>query len=251
MVLIAHRTPLTAAGCAELAAAGAGAFELDVQLIDGRLVVSHYVTLAHLPAWLEHDNWRFRRRGRPPHDLAFDEMVALVPGDCLVLLDPKLRRDTDRALLTDAVIRGISDPARFRVSTADPDDLRRYRAAGVRTWRTIGNRADLRDVLTAESLPEEGVSVRQWHLDGAVLGRLHDLVPTVVAWTVNDPARSAHGLPSGWLSACGNGSANGRPTGLGATARKLSYVWLAELRSPEDPAVRLVSFAYPMSAPSR
>src|SRR3954470_21907062 len=103
MLLVAHRTPLTADGCAELAAAGAGAFEIDVQLVGGRLVVSHFVTLPHLPDWLEHDNWRCRLRGRGPRDLPFEDVVALVPPRCLVLLDPKLPRGSDRVGLADAL----------------------------------------------------------------------------------------------------------------------------------------------------
>lgn len=190
MLLIAHRTPPTAAGCAELAAAGAGAFELDVQLIGGRLVVSHYVTLGHLPSWLEHDNWRFRLRGRPPFDRPFADVLGLVPPGCLVLLDPKLSRGADRARLTDAILAAVREPERFRVSSAAADDLDRYRSAGIRTWRTIGTRDHLRDVLTNRTLADEGVSVRQWYLTEAIVTRLHELVPTVVAWTVNDPARA-------------------------------------------------------------
>jgi glycerophosphoryl diester phosphodiesterase len=191
MLLVAHRTPHTAAGCAELAAAGAGAFELDVQVIGGRLVVSHFVTLAGLPDWVEHDNWRFRVRGRGPRDVDFADMVALVPPECLVLLDPKLPRGADRVRLADALAAAIPDRGRFRVSTADPDDLARYRAAGFRTWRTIGDRGHLREVLAGGALPDEAVSVRHWLLaDGAVVARLHERARSVIAWTVNDPARA-------------------------------------------------------------
>lgn len=191
MLLVAHRTPLSAAGCAELAGAGAGAFEVDVQLVGGRLVVSHFVPLPRLPAWLEHDNWQFRLRGRGPADVAFEEVVALVPPDCLVLIDPKLPRGADRIRLADALAAAAPDRDRFRVSTADPDDLARYRAAGFRTWRTIGDRRHLHSVLAGAALPDEGVSIRHWLLaDARVLGRLHDLAAEVIAWTVNDPARA-------------------------------------------------------------
>lgn len=191
MLLVAHRTPLTAAGCAELAAAGAGAFELDVQFIGGRLLVSHYVTLPHLPGWLEHDNWRFRLRGRGPQDVPFEDVLSLVPPGCLVLLDPKLPRGADRVRLAAALAAAITDRERFRVSTAGADDLARYRAAGFRTWRTVGNRGHLADVLAENRLPDEGLSVRQWLLaDAGLVARLHERAPSVIAWTVNDPARA-------------------------------------------------------------
>ncbi|HEY1485233.1 MAG TPA: glycerophosphodiester phosphodiesterase [Micromonosporaceae bacterium] len=191
MLLIAHRTPLTAAGCAELASAGAGAFEVDVQLVAGRLVVSHFVTLARLPGWLEHDNWRFRVRGRGPGDVAFEDALALVPPECLVLLDPKLPRGADPARLADALAAAVPGRERYRVSTADPADLDRYRGAGFPTWRTISDRRELQIVLAGAVLPDEGVSIRQWLLaDAGVVGRLHERAPEVIAWTINDPARA-------------------------------------------------------------
>jgi hypothetical protein len=190
MLLIAHRTPLTAAGCAELASAGAGAFEVDVQLVAGRLVVSHFVTLARLPGWLEHDNWRFRVRGRGPGDVAFEDALALVPPECLVLLDPKLPRGADRVRLADGLAAAVTEHNRFRVSTANPDDLDRYRGAGFRTWRTVDDRRQLETVLAGGALPDEGISIRHWRLAADVVARLHERAPEVIAWTVNDPARA-------------------------------------------------------------
>lgn len=193
MLLVAHRTPRTADGCAALAAAGAGAFELDVQLVDGRLVVSHFVTLPRLPRWVEHDNWRFRLRNRPPFDALFDEMVRLVPSECLVLLDPKLRHGADRVRLSEALAAAVpeGERERYRVSTSDAGDLSRYRAAGFRTWRTIGGRDHLRDVLAAGALPDGGISVRHSLLTSPeVVARLRERATPVVAWTVNDPRRA-------------------------------------------------------------
>jgi glycerophosphoryl diester phosphodiesterase len=190
MLLIAHRTPPTAAGCAELAAAGAGAFEIDVQLVGGRLVVSHYVTLSRVPGWVEHDNWKFRVRGQGPRDLSFHEVVALVPAGCLVLLDPKLPRGADSVRLADALAAAVTEHDRFRVSTASPDDLDRYRGAGFRTWRTVDDRRQLETVLAGGALPDEGISIRHWRLAADVVVRLHERAPEVIAWTVNDPARA-------------------------------------------------------------
>ena len=117
--------------------------------------------------------------------------MARVPSGCLVLLDPKLPRGSDRVRLAEALAAAITDRDRFRVSTAGPDDLARYRAAGFRTWRTIGHRDHLRDVLAEGRLPDEGISIRHWLLaDAGVVAALHERAESVIAWTVNDPARA-------------------------------------------------------------
>jgi glycerophosphoryl diester phosphodiesterase len=193
MLLVAHRTPLSAAGCAALAAAGAGAFELDVQLIDGRLVVSHFVTLPRLPRWIEHDNWRFRLRNGRPFDAAFADVVRFVPADCRILLDPKLKQGADRVRLAEALAATVpaGERERFVVSTSHPGDLDRYRAAGFPTWRTIGNREHLHAVLAGGRLPDGGLSVRQSLLgDAELVARLRERASPVVAWTVNDARRA-------------------------------------------------------------
>src|SRR4051812_21871545 len=56
VLLIAHRTPRTAAACDDLAAAGAQLFECDVQLRGDTVVVSHFLPFLGRPGWLEHDN---------------------------------------------------------------------------------------------------------------------------------------------------------------------------------------------------
>lgn len=192
MLLVAHRTPLSADGCAALARAGAGTFELDVQFDGTRLLVSHFMRVGRLPRWLEHDNWRLRVvRGDAPADPLFADVVALVPSECTILLDPKLKRGADPVQLATALAGAAADRYRFRVSTADPGDLDHYRTAGFRTWRTIGNPAELDLVCAGGELADEGISIRHWLLrDAAVVARLHELARVVVAWTVNDPARA-------------------------------------------------------------
>jgi glycerophosphoryl diester phosphodiesterase len=190
MLLVAHRTPPTAAGCAQLVAAGAGAFELDVQLAGGEVVVSHYLPFLRVRGWLQHDSWRFRWRAGPPHDALLLDAVDRLPADCLVLLDPK---DTDalrRAALVDALARTLGPADRFRVSTDRCDDLARYRDAGFRTWRTIKDGRDLHGVVTGAELPDDGVSVRHTLLTAASVDGLRQVTGRVVAWTVNDVVRA-------------------------------------------------------------
>lgn len=190
MLLVAHRTPPTAAGCAELAAAGAGAFEVDVQLAGESVVASHYLPFLRLRGWLEHDSWQFRWRSGPPRDAALREVVSIVPPGCLILLDPKETGAGRRSRLTEELARTLPDRGRFRVSTDHLDDLERHRAAGFRTWRTIKSSRDLEHVLRSGRLPDDGVSVRHTLLNQASVGLLHKVADTVVAWTVIDVERA-------------------------------------------------------------
>jgi glycerophosphoryl diester phosphodiesterase len=190
MLVVAHRTPSTAAGCAEFAAAGARFFEVDVQLAGDTVVVSHYLPFLRLPHWFEHDNWRFRWRSGPPHDMSLRDAVDIVPADCRLLLDPKETDPRRRARLAEELDRVLPGRERFCVSTDVLEDLARYRAAGFDTWRTIKNKGDLHRVLGAGRLPDQGVSVRHTLLTRTSVAGLHRVADTVVAWTVNDVARA-------------------------------------------------------------
>jgi hypothetical protein len=190
MLVVAHRTPSTAAGCAEFAAAGASLFEVDVQLSGDTVAVSHYLPFLRVRNWLEHDNWRFRWRSGPPHDATLLEAVDLVPADCRLLLDPKETDAGRRTQLADELARILPDRGRFCVSTDGPDDLARYRNAEFDTWRTIKNSRDLQIVITAGPLPDRGVCVRHTLLTANSVADLHQVTDTVVAWTVNDVERA-------------------------------------------------------------
>jgi glycerophosphoryl diester phosphodiesterase len=190
MLLVAHRTPSTAAECAALVAAGAGGFEVDVQLAGREVVVSHYLPFLRLRGWFEHDNGRFRWRSGPPRDAALGDVLDLVPAGCLVLLDPKETHPARRAALADALAALPGPWDRFRVSTSRADDLARYRDAGLRTWRTIKDGRDLRRVISGSALPDDGVSVRHTLLTASSVTALHAVASTVVAWTVNDVTRA-------------------------------------------------------------
>jgi glycerophosphoryl diester phosphodiesterase len=190
MLLVAHRTPLTSSGCARLAAAGATLFEVDVQLSHGGLVVSHFMPLLGLPGWLEYDNRRLRWTPRARRDPSLHQVAEVVPGDREILLDLKERSAVRRLELTRRIAAELLDRPRYRVSGGTARDLDELRGAGFRTWRTIGSRRDLDVVLAEGPLRDEAVSVRHALLTRSTVERLHSIVPTIVAWTVNDLTRA-------------------------------------------------------------
>ncbi|MGI8701359.1 MAG: glycerophosphodiester phosphodiesterase [Nocardioidaceae bacterium] len=190
MLLVAHRTPETAAGCAALAAAGATCFELDVQVSHERLVVSHFLPVLRRRGWLENDNWRVRRSSSAVGDRSVRDVVQLVPGDRGILLDLKEVEPRRRSELNRLIAAELTDRTRFRVNSRNRDDLAELASAGFRTWRTIGSRRDLDSTMSDGPLPDEAVTVRHRLLTPSTIERLHALVPVVVAWTVNDVSRA-------------------------------------------------------------
>jgi glycerophosphoryl diester phosphodiesterase len=192
VLLVAHRTPASADRCARLAAAGAGVFEIDVQLIGGRLAVSHYLPLG--PAGrVQRDNWRVRWHTASARDPGVLDVAAAVPAQCTVLLDIKEKLPHRRRDLLAAMAETLPDRDRYRVCGPWPEDLELARRAGFRTWRTVGRPPDLRRLLSGGELPDEAVSIRHTLLSDEVLKRLRERVPVVVAWTVNELSR-ARGL---------------------------------------------------------
>ena len=197
---IVHRAPTSAVAAARLIASGARMFEVDVQLRGGELVSSHYLPLPGLVGSIpvEHDNWRLRRA--PGDDPTLLQVLARIPARFDVLLDPKHHRGMSAEDLRDALAHHVesdSRPERFVVSTGDPWLLRTYRAAGLRTWRSIGDRAQLTDALEAGRLPEEGVSIRHTLLDAETISALNAVTGIIAAWTVNGVDRALRLADSG------------------------------------------------------
>lgn len=190
MLLVAHRTPRTAAACGEFATAGAWCFEVDVQLRGDRVVVSHYLPFLRFRGWFEHDGRRFRWRGGPPFDPDLEDVVARVPADRLILLDPKETDPQRRARLVDVLADRLPERDRFRVSTDDGEDLARYRAAGFRTWRTLKTAEDLAAACVTGASGDDGVSARHSLLTARSVEALHRVTRPIVAWTVNDAVRA-------------------------------------------------------------
>jgi glycerophosphoryl diester phosphodiesterase len=190
VILVAHRTPATRAGCEQLAVAGASVFEADVQVDDdGAVVVTHYLPFG-VGGRFERDNWRVRWHTGRARDPRLTEVTNIVPADCLVLLDLKERQRDRRAGLVAALTEGLPDRSRFLVCGHPESDVAALRAAGFRTWRSVGNGGHLAAVLAADQLPDDAVSIRHSLLTADVLARLHERVPLVVTWTVNSVGRA-------------------------------------------------------------
>jgi glycerophosphoryl diester phosphodiesterase len=190
VILVAHRTPVTRAACEQLADAGATMFEADVQVgADGSVVVTHYLR------WLaagrvERDNWRLRWHTGRARDPRLADVAQLIPPRCQVLLDLKERAPERRAQLVAALLEAVPDKARFVVCGHPVADVDALRAGGFRTWRSIGNPRHLAAALAEPRLPDEAVTIRHTLIRPAVLERLRERVPHIVAWTVNNPARA-------------------------------------------------------------
>jgi glycerophosphoryl diester phosphodiesterase len=189
VLLVAHRTPASRDRCERLAAAGADVFEVDVQLDHGRIAVSHFIPFGRTGR-LQRDNWRFRRQRAALRDPDLADVVALVPPESIVLLDIKQPGAERRRELIDAMADTLADRDRYRVCGGQRPDLEQARAAGFATWRTVKTRPELAAVLDEGALADEAISIRHTLLSDDVVGRLHQSVPSVVAWTVNDLRRA-------------------------------------------------------------
>ena len=187
---VAHRTPASAAACVRLAAAGATVFELDVQLRGEAIVVSHYLPAPGLGRWFEHDNGRPRRARAVRVDALLLERVRDIPPGCTLLIDPKDRDPGTRLALAERLVAELPAGRSLVVSCADPVVLDRLRGEGVRTWRTVGNRDQLYQVLAGAALQDEAVTVRHRLLNPSTVAALRARVPCVVAWTVNSVIRA-------------------------------------------------------------
>lgn len=189
MLAVAHRTPASAAACRELADLGVGAFEADVQLIGGELVVSHFLPV--LPgrhragrAGLHRDGWRLSRTVRAEPLAA---VLDRVPAPARVLVD--LKTETPAAASAVASV-AAADPDRWLASCKRWDVLPVLAAAGVPTWRSVATRRALAAVLAAPA-DARPVTVRHRYLDRATVARLRAITPEVVAWTVAGVRRAA------------------------------------------------------------
>ena len=189
MLAIAHRTPRTAQGCARLAALGVGAFEVDLQFLAGVPVVSHYLPLLPALPWLRHDRWRFTVRARAAAEEDLAAVLDRVPAGRAVLVDLK-SEDPASAAAAAELLRGVGPDC--YVSGKGVAGLELLRDAGHRVWLSVSTRPALAAALAGD-LPAglDALTVRHTFLDAAVVGRLREHVPRVLAWTVQDVRRAA------------------------------------------------------------
>lgn len=196
-IAIAHRAPSSPAACAALVEAGVAVFEIDVQVIDGTLVSSHFLPVHPRLSRLRRDRRSFTWRRRTPGEIALAEAVAAVPAAAEVLLDLKTDRGEAALALVERLAADALDPARCLVSTKGWHTLDAVRAAGYRTWRTVADATALASVLSGPPLPDDAVTVRHTLLRAEVVDRLRTKVPAVMTWTVNDVGRAGQLLDAG------------------------------------------------------
>ena len=145
MLLVAHRSPRTAAECRAAADAGAQVFEIDVQVWAGQLVVSHYLPV--LGTGFRRDGWRVVRGWNPRLEPPLADLAELVPPDRVVLLDLKEEEPGRRADLLASIVATLPSSNRYVACTSVVEDLNALRSKGFHTWRTIGDQRQLDAVL--------------------------------------------------------------------------------------------------------
>lgn len=188
---VAHKPPRTAEEGRALADAGVAVVEVDVRLIAGTAVVSHWLPLHRLLPWPLHDGWRFHwGLGHPDGRSVAEALDLVVPGQ-RVMLDLKDDAEPAAGRLARHVASQLADRQdrdRFVACSHHWPGLDPLREVGVETWRTVGSPAALRRALRSRS-PHAGHAVRHTLLTGSVVGRLREY-GEVVAWTVNDVGRA-------------------------------------------------------------
>jgi hypothetical protein len=186
VLAIAHRTPRTAADCQRLADLGVAAFEIDLQFMAGKPVVSHF-----LPPWrgtpvLRHDGWRFTLRSRTTAEEDMAAVIERVPAGCAVLVDLKSEDIRHAGRLVELLQASGRPPEGWYVSGKDAGVLAVIAAAGYQTWLSVGTRPEFVGALNGQ-LPTglDAITVRHTYLDRATVGRLRQHQPRVLAWTVD------------------------------------------------------------------
>lgn len=164
------------------AVAVADAIELDLHLLRGRLDVRHSKVIWPLRVYWERGHGLLPDQ-RPP---AFDEIVAVVPADTHLWVD--LKGFTGR-LARRAVGRLDGRPAAScTMSCRSWWALGPARRAGARTFRSVGNRAQLWLALRVQH--PDGVVMHERFATAEVVERLHDRCARLAVWGVEDRARA-------------------------------------------------------------
>jgi glycerophosphoryl diester phosphodiesterase len=144
-----------------------------------------------LRGWAERDGRKLRPYRTISGDPLLAEVLHNVPVQARVLLDPKETRSDRRRALRNQLAEQLPELSRFLVSTDDVDDLDGYRTAGFTTLRTVGSKSQLDRVLAGGADLHDGLSIEHTLVRPATAGRLRELSPLLVAWTVNTVTRAA------------------------------------------------------------
>lgn len=181
--LIAHRAG-NDVGSLHRAARVTDTIEADVHLFRGRLEVRHEKVL--WPSAVCWEPWQIVRRAEAPPRL--DTIMRAVPPGTSMWLD--LKGPSPRlARLARTEILGLDT---VTVSSRWWFTLRAFRRrGGVRTMRSIGNRAQLAVALRLRRWsPSDGVVIHERLLTPTVATRLRRATEHLCAWAVDDPRRA-------------------------------------------------------------
>jgi glycerophosphoryl diester phosphodiesterase len=182
--VVAHRAGNDLARLREAELLGVSLIEADVRLWRGRAEVRHLKTLGPLP--LLWDRWRLANPFTPRLQLA--ELLAGARPETELLLDLKGRDRRLARLVLAALPRG----RRITVCARSPRLLEPFAGrAGVRVFRSIGTRSQLRALLRRlDGVVLDGVSVHERLLDEHVVAALRARATTVITWPVNSARRA-------------------------------------------------------------
>jgi glycerophosphoryl diester phosphodiesterase len=185
--LVAHRAGNSLGGLRAAEAAGIRTVEADVQLLGRRAVLRH-------PACVRGRElgWEPWARAAAFRRLTLDELLAAAAGETELMLD--LKGDDMRLAET---VRASLEPwlgrrrlalcGRFWPLLEPFEDV-----AGVRVVRSAGSAEELLRLVGRRD-PLDGVCVRERLLNERLVALLGERAVSVLAWTVNSPAR-AHEL---------------------------------------------------------
>jgi hypothetical protein len=201
LLCVAHKLPDDPEATAEVALAGANVFEVDVRLVGGDVLVTHYVPLVRALSRLQHDNGRFLWGVRDVLAPTLDIARTLVPPGAELLLDLKDDRGRAATRLVDRLVDDVADPSRCYASAKGWAALERLEAAGFRTWRTVHDRRSLAELGRRGLEGSWAVTVRKSLVrDDRALGTLLEATDgQVVVWTVNDVLEARRLLAAGVL----------------------------------------------------
>jgi glycerophosphoryl diester phosphodiesterase len=190
VLAIVHSTPLDVQACQVLAAAGAGAFEVDLRLINGEVVVTHFLDV--IPGWkgLQRYNWRFRITTGSTVYVTLTEALAVIPSSCRISLDLKDESAQKSKDLLEAIAsKVVDDGSRFIACSKNWSTLEAVTTPGFGTWASVSTRSAMLRAL-ASPPKTTGITIRHTLLNRENIEALRDAGLQVIAWTVNDVERA-------------------------------------------------------------
>lgn len=187
--LVAHR----AGNCTQTipaAADVADTIEADVHLFRGRIEVRHAKVV--WPTSIQWDRWWIDPR--PDEPPLLPDVTRLIPDDIGLWLDLK-SFDTR---LSRSILRQMPGLSTTTVSSRSWWVLRPWRAAGIRTMRSVGSRWQLWAVRRIRSWgPTDGIVIHERLLTPETLVDLRRLTPWLAAWGVEDVQRGGDLIAAG------------------------------------------------------